>query len=316
MSGPLLAEWAPGHPVDARLILSILRMGRSDPCHTPAPDGSLWRTGLMPSGPVVYRVANRDRERVAAAAWGPGAEELLAGLPDLLGARDRPETFRPQHPLLESAVRRLPGLRVPRTGLVVESLVPAILHQKISGRDACASWTWLVRRHGNPAPEVEGAPGPLPGPLVVPPSPQAWLDVPPWDWRRAGVEPSAVRTIRLVASRASALERIAAASEPDPAPVYRAMTALAGVGRWTTAEVGHRALGDADSLSVGDYNLAPLTSHALAGRELAEEEVEPYYERWRPHRYRVMRLLELTPAAWPPRRGPRMSRPEHRYGIA
>jgi hypothetical protein len=47
---------------------------------------------------------------------------------------------------------------------------------------------------------------------------------------------------------------------------------------------------------------------------LEDADVEPFYERWRPHRYRVMRLLELTPTAWPPRRGPRMERPLHRYG--
>ena len=316
MTAPATVEWVPGYPVDARLTLSIMRMGRTDPCHRPAPDGSLWRTALMPGGPVLYRVANRGRERVVAHAWGPGAEEMLAGLPDLLGGRDRPETFEPGHPLLESAARRHVGLRIPRTGLLVESLIPAVLHQKIQGRDACASWTFLVRRYGTPAPVAEGAPGPVPAGLMVPPPGARWLDIPVWDWRRAGVEPSAVRTIRLVVSRAAALERIAAASPDDPAPVYRAMTSLAGVGRWTAAEVGHRALGDADALSVGDYNLAPLTSHALAGRPLTDAEVEPFYEPWRPHRYRVMRLLELTPEAWPPRRGARMARPEHRHGTA
>ena len=317
VNGPVTAEWAPGGPIDVRLTLSIMRMGRADPCHRPAPDGSLWRASLMPSGPVLYRVANRGRDRAVAHAWGPGAEELVAGLPDLLGARDRPETFDPGHPLLEAATRRHTGLRIPRTGLLIEALIPAVLHQKISGRDACASWTWLVRRHGTAAPEPDGAPGPVPGGgFMVPPPAQGWLDIPSWDWRRAGVEPSAIRTIRLVASRAAALERITAAAAGDHGAVYRAMTSLPGVGRWTAAEVGHRALGDADALSVGDYNLAPLTSHALAGRDLTDEEVEPFYEPWRPHRYRVMRLLELTPEAWPPRRGPRMSRPEHRHGTA
>lgn len=316
MTGPLTAEWAPGHRIDAALTLSIMRMGRSDPCHRPAPDGSVWRAALMASGPVVYRVANRGPQRVGAAAWGPGAEEMMAGLGDLLGVRDRPETFDPGHPLLEAAARRHAGLRIPRTGLLVESLIPAVLHQKISGRDASASWTWLVRRHGTPAPGPTGFTGPVPGPMTVPPAPRAWLDVPAWDWRRAGVEPSAVRTIRLVASRAASLERIAAAAGDDHGCVYRALTALAGVGAWTAAEVGHRALGDADSLPVGDYNLAALTGHALAGAPLPDDQVEPFYERWRPHRYRVMRLLELTPEAWPPRRAPRLARPEHRHGTA
>lgn len=300
----VIRQWHPEFPVDVKLTLGALRMGRSDPCHQHDPDGSLWRTSLMASGPVTYRLGQDGLHRVVAEAWGAGGEELLAGLPNLLGAEDDPETFEPGHPLLDEAVRRLTGLRVPRTGRLLEALVPAVLHQKISGRDAGNSWSVLVRRHGDPAP------GPRPG-MRIPPSASAWLEVPPWDWRRAGVEPSAVATIRLAASRAAALERAAAAS---PAEAYRALLSLRGVGRWTAAEVGHRALGDADALSVGDYHLAALTGWALADGPLAESEVEAFYERWRPHRYRVMRLLELTPRAWPPRRGPRLERPLHRYG--
>jgi 3-methyladenine DNA glycosylase/8-oxoguanine DNA glycosylase len=296
--------WRPEFPVDAALTLSALRMGRSDPCHRRAADGSLWRASLMPSGPVTYRLAQSGRHEVRATAWGAGADELLTGLPGLLGAGDRPQEFVAGHPLLEEAVRRLEGLRVPRTGLVLESLVPAILHQKIQGRDAGRSWAELVRRHGRVAP------GPLPD-LRVPPDAAGWLAVPQWDWRRAGVEPSAVTTIRLAASRSAALERAANRGTDE---TYRALLSLPGVGRWTAAEVGHRALGDADALSVGDYHILSLTGWALAGGTLGESEVEGFYERWRPHRYRVMRLLELTPWAWPPRRGPRMERPLHRYG--
>ena len=300
----MIRTWRPDYPVDVKLTLGALRMGRFDPCHQMTPDGALWRASLLPSGPVTYRITQDGRYQLTAEAWGPGGEEMLSGLPDLLGAQDHPESFRPDHPVLEAAVRRLSGLRVPRTGLLFEALAPAILHQKVQGRDAAASWSTLVARHGGPAP------GPRPR-MRVPPTAAAWLDVPPGDWRRAGVEPSAVATIRRAAARSSALERAAAQS---PAQAYRAMMSVPGIGRWTAAEVGHRALGDADALSVGDYHIAAMTGWALAGAALDESEVEGFYERWRPHRYRVMRLLELTPEAWPPRRGPRMERPQHRYG--
>jgi 3-methyladenine DNA glycosylase/8-oxoguanine DNA glycosylase len=299
-------RWEPGYPVDVALTLSILRMGRRDPCHQPDPDGSLWRTSLMASGPVAYRVRNEGRHVVTTRAWGPGSEEMLDGLERLLGRGDRPEDFEPRHPLLEEAHDRLVGLRVPATGRLLEVLVASILHQKISGRDASASWAWLLQRHGS------AAPGPRPD-MRVPPTAQGWLDVPQWDWRRAGVEPTAVATIRAVADRATALQRIVDRNSDDPAQVYRALTSIRGVGRWTAAEVGHRVIGDADAVPLGDYHLASLTGHALAGRPLEEAEVEGFLEPWRPHRYRVVRLLELTPRAWPPRRGPRMSRPEHRY---
>ncbi|HET9731058.1 MAG TPA: hypothetical protein VFP54_00140 [Acidimicrobiales bacterium] len=297
-------EWRPPFDVDVALTLGALRIGRSDPCHRVDADRTVWRTGLMASGAVTYRLEQRDRGVVAATAWGPGAEEALEGLPSLLGAGDQPETFHAGHPLLEEAFRRMGGLRVPRTGLVLEALVPAILHQKIQGRDAARAWHALVVRHGAPAP------GPRPD-MRVPPGRSEWLAVPQWEWRRAGVEPSAVAAVRLAAARAGALDRAAAESA---GAAYQAMAMLPGVGRWTAAEVGHRALGDADALSVGDYHIASLTGWALTGCPLDESQVEPFYERWRPHRYRVMRLLELTPRAWPPRRGPRLERPVHRYG--
>lgn len=311
MTAPVSTVLRPPWPVDARLTLSTLRMGRSDPCHRTTSEGALWRTGLMASGAVTYRLCNEGSlSAVRADAWGPGAEEMIDGLADLLGARDRPENLDDAgHPLLRSARRRLPGLRVPRTGLVFESLVPAVLHQKIQGRDAAHSWTWLVRRHGSPAP------GPTaPAGMMVPPDPARWAAIPQWDWRRAGVEPFAIRAIRLAAERAGRLDRMAADGAADLESLYRGLTSIPGVGAWTAAEVGHRALGDADAVSVGDYHLGSLAGWGLAGREMTEEEALSHLERWRPHRYRVMRLLELTPQAWPPRRGPRMARPEHRHG--
>ncbi len=306
----------PPWPVDVRLTLSAMRMGRSDPCHRVAADGALWRTGLMASGPVSYRLANeRGLSAVRASAWGPGAGELMEGLPDLLGAQDRPETFRAGHPLLRAAERRLAGLRIPRTGLVFEALVPAVLHQKIQGRDAAHSWAWLVRRHGQPAPGPPEPAAMMPVGMMVPPAPEHWAAVPQWDWRRAGVEPFAIRVIAAAAGRAGRLDRMAgAASGGELEPLYRALMSIPGVGRWTAAEVGHRALGDADALSVGDYHLGSLIGWGLAGRQMPEDEAVALLERWRPHRYRVMRLLELTPEAWPPRRGPRLARPEHRHG--
>lgn len=318
MTEPVSAVLRPGWPVDVRLTLSALRMGRADPCHRLSADGAVWRTGLMATGPVTYRVVNDGSlYAVRADAWGPGAVEMMDGLADLLGGRDRPETFRADHPRLRSAERRLAGLRVPRTGLVFEALVPAVLHQKIQGRDASHSWGWLVRRHGTPAPApapAEAAGMTVPPAMMVPPDPGVWAAIPQWDWRRAGVEPFAIRVVRRAAERAARLDRLASERPDDPGAVYTVLRSIPGVGPWTAAEVGHRALGDADALSVGDYHLAALTGWALAGRDMGDEEAEAYLERWRPHRYRVMRLLELTPEAWPPRRGPRLSRPQHRHG--
>jgi 3-methyladenine DNA glycosylase/8-oxoguanine DNA glycosylase len=77
--------------------------------------------------------------------------------------------------------------------------------------------------------------------------------------------------------------------------VYAALRAFAGIGPWTAAEVGIRALGDPDAVSVGDYHLPNLVCWALAGEPRGTDErmlelLEPY----RGQRGRVARLLELS----------------------
>ena len=61
---------------------------------------------------------------VTASAWGSGAAWLLERVPDLLGERDDPGGFVAHHPLVAQEWRRFPGWRVPRSGLVVQALVP------------------------------------------------------------------------------------------------------------------------------------------------------------------------------------------------
>jgi 3-methyladenine DNA glycosylase/8-oxoguanine DNA glycosylase len=298
--------WRPSFPVDVRRTLSILRHGGADPCHAVAGDGSVWRASRMSIGAVTYRVNQRSLREITAQAWGPGADELIAGLPELLGSADTPGSFQPRHPRLAVAHRRLVGLRVAASFRVLESLIPAVLEQKVVGRDATDAWRRLVRRHGEPAP------GPIPRPLFLPPDAATWRSLAAWDWHQAGVDPRRARAAQVCARYADKLEQAAAARAGDPSEVYRLLLALPGIGRWTAAQVGQRALGDADALPVGDYHLAKDTGWALRGAPLAEDEVEEFFEPWRPHRWRAVRLLELTPGARAPRRGPRMPRQDYR----
>ena len=299
--------YRPGYPVPVRMILSTMRRGAGDPSQQHTPDGAVWRASLMPSGPVSYRISQRARDVVEVTAWGPGSAELLAGLPDLLGAGDRPETFTADHPVLLRAIRDVPGYRVPRTGRVVEALVPAVLEQKVIGLDAFAAWRRLLQWHGTPAP------GPVPDGMRVPPDAATWLEIPTWDWHRAGVDPKRQRALRSVLRIADKLQTLADTGDPSDFQVlYRAMRSVPGIGVWTAAEVGSRALGDADALPLGDYHLPATAGYALVGRKLADDEVEPLLEPYRPHRYRVVRLLELSPSVRIPRFGPRLSRLDHR----
>src|SRR5271154_4039499 len=88
---------------------------------------TVWRTSLLTSGPVTYRLSQQNLREITADAWGEGAAELIADLPALLGSRDQPETFDPRPPVLAAANRLLVGLRVPATGRVIEALIPAVL---------------------------------------------------------------------------------------------------------------------------------------------------------------------------------------------
>ncbi len=295
-------RWQPSFPVDAKLTLKALRRGRQDPTHQVKGDGTLWRTARMASGPVTYRIRQQRLDDLFIDAWGPGADELISSVRTELGSDDRPELFRPSHPVLKAAWHRAPGLRVPSTGRVFESIVPAIIEQRVVGLDAAASFTQLVRKYG------EQAPGPAPDVMRVPPTPEVWRTVPSWDWRRAGVDLSRSRTIVEASRYAAKLDRCA----NDVAGAYTLMEKLPGVGVWTAAQVGHRALGDADALPLGDYHLGRMTGMALIGRPLADSEIEEFYEPFRPHRYRVFRLIEMNPKL-APRRTARMHRSRPMY---
>ena len=144
--------WTPGHPVDLRRTLWPLRRGGLDPTMRVDDDG-LWRTCLTPDGPATLLLTVPNRGSVDARAWGSGADWAIDQLPELLGAGDDwTDLDCSAHPLLDRTRRAVPGLRIPRTTLVFESLVPAILEQRVVGADARRSWFQLVTKFGNPPP--------------------------------------------------------------------------------------------------------------------------------------------------------------------
>jgi 3-methyladenine DNA glycosylase/8-oxoguanine DNA glycosylase len=81
---------------------------------------------------------------------------------------------------------------------------------------------------------------------------------------------------------------------------------LPGVGVWTAAETAQRAFGDADALSVGDYHVPKMIGWTLLGRPIVDADMIELLEPMRPHRYRVVRLLEASGLAYEPRRGARL----------
>lgn len=209
-----------------------------------------------------------------------------------------PRRIPPGHPLVAELARRSPGVRIPRSGAVLESLVPAILEQKVAGQEASRAWTGLIRVHG------ETAPGPPEWRLRLAPAPATLAALPYYAYHPFGIERRRAELIRRVAARAAWFEAIVGLPLPG---AYARLTAVPGIGPWTAAEVGARALGDDDAVSVGDFHLPNLVAFALAGEPRGTDErmlelLEPY----RGQRARVIRLLELS-GLRAPRRGPRLS---------
>jgi hypothetical protein len=73
-----------------------------------------------------------------------------------------------------------------------------------------------------------------------------------------------------------------------------------GIGPWTAAEVGIRALGDPDAVSIGDFHLPNLVAWVLAGEPRADDaRMLALLAPWAGHRARVIRLLESSGLAAP-----------------
>jgi 3-methyladenine DNA glycosylase/8-oxoguanine DNA glycosylase len=295
--------WRPGWPCPVAVVLRPGRRGAGDPTFRTDPDGTIWRGLCTPAGVVTLRLESRPYDgTVHAAAWGPGATWALDALPGMLGAEDDPSGFVPRHRAVAEAHRRHPHWRVARSRLVLESLVPAVIEQKVTGQEAFAGFRMLVRRFG------EAAPGPgASRDLWVQPSAERIRMIPSWEWLRLHIDPARSRTLVRVATLAAALERTA---ELPVGEVDRRLRTVPGVGVWTSAEVRFRAHGDADAVSFGDYHVADNVGWALTGGPVDDDGMAELLEPYRPHRHRVQRLVELT-GLGRPRRGPRMAPRRH-----
>ena len=284
-------------PASPGFTLAPQRRGPGDPCYQLDAQRAIWRTSLQTSGPVTARIHRTAPDTVTCQAWGDGAQEYVDALPALLGFDDDASDFRPQHPVVAAAAARVPHLRLGRTARVLEALVPAVIEQRVPGADAFRAWRLLVTKFGTPAP------GPAPARMRVPPSAEAWRRIPSWEFHRANVDRGRARTIVGCAQRGATLERLSGRPVVD---AREALTTLPGVGVWTAAEVAQRAFGDADALSIGDYHIAKMIGWTLIGKPVDDAGMVELLEPMRPHRYRVVRMLEASGLALEPRRGARL----------
>jgi 3-methyladenine DNA glycosylase/8-oxoguanine DNA glycosylase len=299
-------EWQAPFLVDVRVTLSVQGRGRSDPTFRIDEAGAVWRTSLTPDGPATIRVTAPFRAAsapagplVLAQAWGPGADWLLDALPGALGLHDDISGFDPSgHPVLRQVARRHPGLRLGRSGRLMEALVPAVLEQKVLTIEAHRAWRILLAKFGGQPP------GPAPRGMRVFPDPKTWRRIPSWDWHRAGVEGVRAQTIIRACTVADSLERLLAKTHEE---ADRLLRTIPGIGPWTSAETRQRAAGDPDAVSVGDAHLPDMVGWALAGRSATnDEEMLELLGPYAGHRHRVTRLVKLSGLGGPPRRAPKL----------
>jgi 3-methyladenine DNA glycosylase/8-oxoguanine DNA glycosylase len=296
---------------DFAATVSGLPMGRHDPCLRLA-DGVFWWVARTPDGTGTLALQREDGGLLAT-AWGPGTAWLLEQADAVAGLRDDVAGFAEiasRHPVVARLHHRYRGLRLPATGRVYQRLLRAVLEQKVTGSEAYRAYAATVR-YCHRTTGREPAPGPTPG-LLPPPEPAIVAAIPYWVLHGFGVEQRRADTLARASQEAPRLERCA-----DAAEASRRLTAVQGIGAWTSAEVIRVAYGDPDVVSVGDYHIPHIVSWALAGQARAGSRdggggLSPADERmlellgpFRGHRGRVCVLLEHA-GYGAPRFGPRM----------
>ncbi|HVV38400.1 MAG TPA: hypothetical protein VHC63_17455 [Acidimicrobiales bacterium] len=301
---PIDASWALDGPLDLVGNTGASRVGRADPTGFMR-DGRVWRAAHYPSGPAVVALWSRDGV-LRAEAWGDGAGDALAAAPGLVGLDDDATGFDPsRHPLLRDTAAGHLGVRLGRTGHVFDALVPTILGQKVTGAQALRSYQMLVRRvrRRAPLPHVSRRP------LFLPPTPDEVLTALSGHGAATlGIDASRTAALREVANIAGHLDALATKS---PAEAQATLTAIPGIGAWTANRVTFVSHGDPDAVWVGDYHLKNIVGFALTGAARStDEEMVALLEPYRPHRARVLRLLELA-GVRAPRYGAKTTIPDH-----
>ncbi len=120
--------WRPGWPCEPYDILRSLRRGGADPTFRRGSDGAVWRSARTPAGTATIRIVRRcSTADIELEAWGTGSGWMLDQAPQLLGAGDDVADFESSYPRVRTAWARNPHWRVPRSGLVLESLVAAVI---------------------------------------------------------------------------------------------------------------------------------------------------------------------------------------------
>ena len=186
-------------PISLSLTLSPVRHGSGDPTIRVRGSEAL-RASRTPDGPSTLHIRGEEpmsrQRRGGRAPSGQQSRPRISSAFTMTGAHSRQSTQ-----WSGELHRRVHGLRLCRSGSIIEVLVPTILEQKITSQEARRSFHALVHRFG------EAAPGP--GRLKLQPSPERLATLPYWAFHPLGVARTRAETIRRVCKVASRMEEAA-----------------------------------------------------------------------------------------------------------
>lgn len=316
-SGVLL----PSVPVDVAANAAPLVRGAGDP--TAATDNGLTWLSFRPleTGPVTVAIAHPKStvapDEIHYHIWANGdvvaIETMIERMPRILGIDEAAlagwaafdELLADTAHLLPHQVvearRKNPGMRLMSTGQLVDELYTVVLEQKVTQHQAQATWRWFADTFGEASPAGEPAP-------KIAPAPETILQIQSWQWHTGWVQPFLARTLKTVASRATALDRLAKKPLHD---ISTGLLSLPGIGPWTIAETLQRTHGAADLVSVGDFHLAHHIGEALTGQRTNDAGMLELLAPWRGHRQRLVRLIYASGIRFS-RFGPRLAATDFR----
>ena len=172
-------------------------------------------------------------------------------------------------PVLGPLVTKRPGLRIPSVPTPFEAAVRAIVGQLISVAAARTILGRLARRFGQAVGDSRSFPGPE---FLAAASQESLRDI--------GLTTAKTRAIRelALADRAGDFDWNRLRANPEQADPI--LTAVPGVGPWTSGYVRIRGLADPDAFLPTDLGIV----RALEARGIDRNHIEPAAERWRPWR--------------------------------
>lgn len=268
----------------------LIRLGTYDPCMR-LDDTQVSRATRTPEGPASY-TARQVGTTVSVEAWGEGAEWIESHARELLGLADDPHSFQPTDERVREWHERTP-IYLARSLSLFERLVPTILQQLVTWKEAMLAWRGIVDELGEPAP----------GPVDLRLSPERKLlaRTPYYVWSAHGVLKKRSDTIRRVAKTVGRLDPLT----HTPLELARKLETASGVGPWTSHGVLASVLGYPDAVPLNDVHLPHNVAWAFAREERgSDERMLELLEPFAGNRWRVITLMRKH-AKTRPRRAPR-----------